>query len=150
LTFITMAKDDEVQPTALTLRFKHGKHTILLFAEPLTPFSTIKTELLNVLRERYPEGLPSSTSPTPVTIPESILDLVLAVPIDIYEPSKGWTELATRAGGIKETPKSLGLKDGGLLAFAFVGGKGEGDYDFAVEWSSYDEQYGDGKEDNAE
>jgi hypothetical protein len=45
---------------------------------------------------------------------------VLGVQVDPYEPSKGWDELDTRGGGVKETPKSLGLKDGSKLAFAFV------------------------------
>lgn len=48
---------------------------------------------------------------------------MLGVPVDPYEPSKGWDELDIRAGGIKETPKSLGLKDGSKIAFAFTDGE---------------------------
>jgi hypothetical protein len=134
---------EDIKPTAFTLRFKHGRHTVLLFAEPLTPFSTIKTDLLNILHERYPQGLPSSASPTPTKIPTEILDMILGVPIDVYEPSKGWTELATSGGGIKESPKSLGLKDGSVVAFAFVNGedRAEKEGEFIVEWSSYEDQY---------
>lgn len=87
----------------------------------MTPFTTIKTELLEVLKERYPKGLETSKSPTPTKIPDSILDIVLGVQKDQYEPSKGWDELDTRDGGIKESPKSLQLKDGVKIAFAFVG-----------------------------
>jgi hypothetical protein len=143
-----MAKEYEIQATDLTLLFKHGHHTILLFATPLTPFSTIKTELLTTLHERYSRGLPSSTSPTPIVIPSSILDVVLGLPIDVYEPSKGWEEIISSGSSTKDTPKSLGLKDGSVLAFAFREGEGEGDgeAEFSVEWSSYDEQYGDGEE----
>jgi hypothetical protein len=88
--------------------------------EPLTPFSTIKSNLLAILKERYPEGLSRSDSPTPTKIPDSILDVVLGVPVDPYELSKGWDELDTRGGGMKETPRSLGLKDGSKIAFAFA------------------------------
>jgi hypothetical protein len=105
---------------ALTLLFKYGKYTILLFAEPLTPFSTIKSNLLTTLKERYPEGLETSLSPNRIKIPDSILDIVLGVPKDIYDPSKGWDELNIRGGGMKESPRSLGLKDGSQVAFAFV------------------------------
>jgi hypothetical protein len=58
-------------------------------------------------------------------IPDSILDIVLGVPVDPYEPSKGWDELDTGEAGIKETPNSLGLKDGSKIAFAFVDGMEE-------------------------
>lgn len=69
--------------------------------------------------------------------------MILGVPIDVYEPSKGWTELATSGGGIKESPKSLGLKDGSVVAFAFVNGedRAEKEGEFIVEWSSYEDQY---------
>lgn len=132
----------------MTLRFKHGRLTILLFSDPLTPISTLKSELLDVLRERYPAGLPpSSTSlgTKNIEIPESIHDVAFGVPVDIYEMSKGWEELNTggAAGGMKESPKSLGLKDGSCLAFRFAGEE-EGDEDdlFSVEWPDYEELYG--------
>jgi hypothetical protein len=118
---IVQARDeDEVHASAFTLQFKYAKYTVLLFAEPLTPFITIKTNLLAILKERYPGGLLRSDSSTPTKIPDSILDIVLGVPIDQYDPSKGWDELDTRGAGIKESPKSLGLKDGSKLAMAFV------------------------------
>lgn len=66
---------------------------------------------------------------------------MLAVPIDVYEPSKGWTELEVN-GVTKDNPKTLGLKDGGVLAFAFSDETDEDPAEFNVEWSSYDEQYG--------
>jgi hypothetical protein len=128
---------------ALTLHFKYSKYTVLLFAEPLTPFSTIKTNLLVILKERYPDGLSRSDSPSPTKIPDSILDIVLGVPIDPYELSKGWDELDTRGGGMIETPRSLGLKDGSKIAFAFV----ENDEDkeakelFYVEYPDLDALY---------
>jgi hypothetical protein len=135
------AKDDDVKATAWTLRFKHGKHTILLLAEPLTPFSSLKTELLDTLRERYPSGLSSSTSPEPLPIPSSIHEVLLGIPVDSYEPSKGWVEITTD-GGLKESPRSLGLKDGCMIAFTFIEGEqGDETVEFHVEFSSYEDQY---------
>lgn len=49
----------------------------------------------------------------------------------------------TNQGDIIESAKSLSLKDGGVVAFAFMEGEGEKEgYKFVVEWSNYDEQYG--------
>jgi hypothetical protein len=137
------AKDDP-SPTSWTLRFKRGKHTILLLAEPLTPFSSIKIDLLNILRERYPSGLSLSSSPTPTPIPDSINEVILGVPINPFEPEEGWTEMDTNVGDIKESPKSLGLKDGAVIAFAFIEEEedGKAKLEFVVEWSSYEAEYG--------
>jgi hypothetical protein len=59
--------------------------------------------------------------------------------------SKGWTELDTiGGGGIKECPKSLGVKDGSAIAFAFVTGDDAEEKDgdgFWVEFSNVDELY---------
>lgn len=142
LTHLSLqANDDDVKSTAWTLRFKHGKHTVVLMAEPLTAFSTLKAKLLEILEERYPDGLPSSTSPAPLSIPTSVNEILLGVPIDTYEPSKGWVEITTD-GGVKDTPKSLGLKDNCMIAFAFIeGDQGEEPVEFHVEFSSYDDQY---------
>jgi hypothetical protein len=96
------------------------------------------------LKERYPDGLESSKSPTRTKIPDSILDIVLGVQTDAYDPSKGWDELNTGIGIISETPKNLGLKDGAKIAFAFLGeeepGK-EGKELFHVEYPNLDELY---------
>lgn len=114
-----------------------------MLAEPTTLFSELKTELLDTLRERYPEGLSSSQSPESIQIPDSIEEILLGVPVDSYEPSKGWVEITTD-GGVKESPKSLGLKDGCMIAFTFVEGEqGEDPAEFHVEFSSYEDQYPD-------
>ncbi|KAL3425387.1 hypothetical protein PVAG01_02178 [Phlyctema vagabunda] len=138
-----MPKNEETQPTDLTLLFKHGRQTVLLLSKPLTPFPTIISELLDTLRERYPDGMPTSGSDHTMTIPDSVHDVIIGIPKDAFEPSKGWAELTTGAEDNTETPKSLGLKEGSLLAFNFVeeGAKSK-PVDFPVEWSSYEEQYG--------
>ena len=135
---------EEVKPTALTLCFKHGKQTILLFVDPLTTFPVIIKELLLTLRERYPGGLPTTLTgePTFTPIPESSVDVILGVPKDVYDIEKGWEELNIAGTGLKETPKSLGLKDGAQLAFAFA----ESEVwtktgTFHVEYSNLDELY---------
>ncbi len=76
--------------------------------------------------------------------PDSILDIVLGVQIDSYDPSKGWDELNTGSGIINESPKSLGLKDGAKIAFAFVGEEEEDKEAkelFHVEYPNLDELY---------
>ncbi|KAG4436046.1 hypothetical protein IFR05_008478 [Cadophora sp. M221] len=139
-----MTITEEIKPTAYTLRFKHGKQTILLFVEPLTPFPAILKELLATLRERYPDGLPSSIYDDPLPIPKSGSDIVLGIPKDSYDLEKGWDELAVVTAGLKESPKSLSLKDGAMIAFAFTDSEhwtetGE----FHVEFSNVDELYPD-------
>ncbi|KAH8592128.1 hypothetical protein B0O99DRAFT_518276, partial [Bisporella sp. PMI_857] len=121
-------------PTSWTLLFRHGRTTILLFASPLTPFTTLKSELLSTLRERYPSGLPNP-SPAPssratIALPPSPDDIVLGALHDEHDREKGWRELDTSEG---ESPQSLGLKDRAHIAFAF---DEEG---FVVEYPGYEE-----------
>lgn len=94
------------------------------------------------LRERYPKGLPTTVSSEPTPFPESGIDVILGVPKDVFDLEKGWEELNISGAGLKETPKSLGLKDGAQLAFAFAESEawtktGE----FYVEFSNVDELY---------
>ncbi len=67
--------------------------------------------------------------------------------------SKGWKEikLSGGGGGMKDTPKGLGIKDGGCLAFMFRSEDEDGDEEkemegegtgFVVEWPSYEDNYG--------
>ena len=158
--------DNEGSPTNWTLRFKHGRLTILLFTEALTPLSTLKSELLDALHERYPSGLPNPAHGAKkqlgldeyIPIPDDIKDVALAVPVDNHDISKGWKALDGTSGkdamGLKASPKSVGVKDGGVLAFRFRGEDEGGEeeeedeeedaerQEFLVEWPSYDETYG--------
>lgn len=66
---------------------------------------------------------------------------MLGVPKDQYDLSKGWDELDL---GSRDTPKSLGIGDTGVLAFAFVGDGYERDEDeelFKVDFSNIEELY---------
>jgi hypothetical protein len=116
-----------------------------MFAEPGTPFATIKSDLLKVLHERYPDGIPNSDSGDIAAVPKDVTDVILGVPNDVYDASKGWSELDTDAGGgIKETPESMGLKNGSMLAFSFVPASDEEKQpEFYVEFSNVDELYPD-------
>lgn len=63
------------------------------------------------------------------------------MPLDPYDLSKGWSELDTSGGGgIKETPKSLGLKDVSAIAFAVANGDAS-EFEFWVEEVNMDELY---------
>jgi len=128
---------DEVDSSALTLRFKHGRHTILLFAEPLTTISELRDELLTTLRERYPKGLPLD-SPSVAKLPSAVREIRLGIPKDQYDPSKGWTELETDEI-LAGTPKSLGLKDGCMVAFVFEKALEDGETVFNVSFAALDE-----------
>lgn len=154
--------ENEGSSTNWTLRFKHGRITVLLLTEALTPLSILKIELLDALRERYPAGLPNPTQSAKnqygfneyIPIPDNAEDVVLAVPLDVYDVEKGWRQLSgagNDALGLKASPKSVGVKDGGVLAFRFRGeDEGDGDDEegeeetgeFVVKWPSYDETYG--------
>ncbi len=75
-------------------------------------------------------------------IPESIADIRLGVPKDQFDWTKGWTELDTDDSGTKESPKSLGIKDGGMVAFAFnaeIPADRDEDDLFNVEFSNVEE-----------
>ncbi|CAD6442336.1 794a8210-e5ca-4f32-a167-c1e38f0b32be-CDS [Sclerotinia trifoliorum] len=147
-------------PSDLTLLFKHTTHTILLLVPTTEPFTQILTTLLSVLQERYPEGLnaasPSTSTSTSQTnrktpLPSSIQDIALAIPLDVYDPKKGWSELQL---GLGDTPESLGLKEGGLIAFRFLadGENVEGDFEggFEVLWPSYEEYGEEGADEDGE
>ncbi|KAK4223841.1 hypothetical protein QBC38DRAFT_398827 [Podospora fimiseda] len=109
-------------PTALSLMLKHGIHTILLFASPQWTFSRLSSELLSVLRERYPDGLttalePRKTTPIPASIDEKTI--VYGIIKDREDPSQGWDEI------VVENPDQNKLGQKGFVnetvyAFAFA------------------------------
>ncbi|ENH69400.1 hypothetical protein FOC1_g10011752 [Fusarium oxysporum f. sp. cubense race 1] len=116
----------DVDDANISVRFKHGIHTIYLFIDALAPFSSAATELLNVLIERYPDGLTKSLG--------SIAFGALKTPND---PSSGWVKLKTGDG--EKTPTALGLKNNSLLAFAVLDEEGDAP-EFEVEWPKEDEE----------
>ncbi|KAF7917916.1 uncharacterized protein EAE98_009944 [Botrytis deweyae] len=157
---------DPPSDTKLTLFLKHTVHTILLLVAPTQTFPQILTLLLSTLQERYPDGLSplpspgnpagkstttlSSTTTTlterKIPLPDSVKNIALAVPLDVHDLKAGWTELQL---GLGDTPESVGVKEGGVLAFRFLredGEEEEEDGEFEVAWPSY-EIYDEGDED---
>lgn len=127
----------EVDDAHISVRFKHGIHTIYLFVDALAPFSEITKELLAVLRERYPAGLTTAIAPpktTEISDDATLAYAVLTIPNDI---SKGWKQL--KVGDGKSTPTKLGLKNNSLVAFAVVEDEDD-EVEFEVEWPREDEE----------
>ncbi|MCJ1421386.1 hypothetical protein MMC32_007749 [Xylographa parallela] len=150
---------EESNPQLWTLRFKQHKVTVLLFVEQTQPFSSIKADLLNALQGR---GY-SEINQRP--LPSDAEDIILGLPIDKNDPSKGWIGLDIPAmdmedetgnkkkmGGKKSvlnaSPLGAGLRDGSLLAFKFRSenakkdddGLDLDDSDWDVIMPSYDEE----------
>ncbi|KAK0631318.1 hypothetical protein B0T14DRAFT_489900 [Immersiella caudata] len=98
----------------ITLRLKHGIHTIFLFAEPSWTFSKLSAELLEILRERYPEGL--STLETTNPIPEDAR-VVYAVSKNLEDLTLGWKEVKAKDG---DTLAERKLADLTPVAFALL------------------------------
>lgn len=90
-----------------------------------------------------------------IPIPEEAIDVKLAILVDQNEPGKGWKEISMSGGGLRDTPKSLGIKDGSSIAYTFAGddddemdddektGDEEVNGKFKVVWPSYEDTYED-------
>ncbi|KAI0474156.1 hypothetical protein GGR56DRAFT_676585 [Xylariaceae sp. FL0804] len=109
----------EVVDIDLSIRFKHGIHTICLFVDPNKSFSHVQEELLETLRERYPQGLTTAVFPRKKTtkLPSSASQLSFAVPKSAVDTSQGWVPLKISKG---DSPASQGLKDNMMVAFAIT------------------------------
>lgn len=131
--------------THLSLRFKHGVHTIFLFVDPLQPISAMTTLLADVLRERYPSGeLTTTQGPTFIPSGDDLeARVVYGTPTNPVDPAEGWQRLEAKAG---DTPSRRGIRDGSVLAFGFTTDGGAlADVDFVVDWPSV-EEFEDGDE----
>ncbi|KXJ96188.1 hypothetical protein Micbo1qcDRAFT_158407 [Microdochium bolleyi] len=144
-----MVQRQDIRDIDLSLRFKHGTHTIFLFVDPQAPFSAAAEELLQILRSRYADGLTTSTAPprtTPLPSDASRIEFAVAkVPTD---PGQGWKPLKVR-GDSQETPVMKGIKDNTVLAFAIrpEDADEDEDVDFEVEYPIYaDEEYAEEEE----
>ncbi|QPC78235.1 hypothetical protein HYE68_008987 [Fusarium pseudograminearum] len=121
----------------ISVRFKHGIHTIYLFIDALAPFSNVTAELISVITDRYPQGLTTSISPpknTSVDEDSTIVYGALKIPNDPYS---GWVKLKTGNG--ESSPTKLGLKNNSLVVFAVAKYEGD-DPEFEVEWPQVDEE----------
>lgn len=140
-THIQVQRKD-IRDIDLSLRFKHGTHTIFLFVDPQEPFATAGSELLEILQSRYPDGLTTSTSAgkqTPLPSDASRIEFALAK--SAGDPSQGWKALGLN-GASSDLPVNKGIKDGMVLAFAIRPDDADEDeeLDFEVEYPSYEEE----------
>ena len=144
-------KQPPLPQTSLTLFFKQHRTTIALLCPPTASFSNIRSDLLSALTSIHPEGLNDTPLPT------SGEDIILGVPLDKNDFTKGWTnleipefdeeELAKAKGAkgvrkgsvINQTPLGAGLKDGGALAFRFRReGEGDGEDEMDIDSEDWD------------
>ncbi|KAF2754994.1 hypothetical protein EJ05DRAFT_478815 [Pseudovirgaria hyperparasitica] len=127
----------------LTLRLKHHRTTVFLYASPLQSLAELKTDLITALRETTPSdtlaGRPLPTSPEQITLgkPKDRNDYALGwIRIEEGEESKG-----------KESIKLAGLKEGMVVAFKWGDEsqmtENEQKYKWDVVLQTYDEVYGD-------
>ncbi|GAB0137379.1 hypothetical protein EsDP_00005647 [Epichloe bromicola] len=123
----------------ISVRFKHGIHTIYLFVEASAPMSDVSAELVNVLRDRYPGGLPTSIAPaktTPLPSEPVLAYGLLNVPND---PSRGWKRIKTGDGEVN-SPTKCGIKNNSIVAFTFVADHVDDEVLFEVEWPKDDDE----------
>ncbi|RKF62977.1 hypothetical protein OnM2_029048 [Erysiphe neolycopersici] len=132
-----------------TIRLKHTFYTVFLLVKPETIIHEINGLLLNALRERYPAGLPvnpkdSYPDAQMVPLPQDSHEIVLGAPKDQHDLSCGFNELDTSIETEEsQSLKSLGLKDGSILVFAFVTKGKDFERDlFKVEFPDLDVLYG--------
>ena len=92
--------------TTLTLRLKYKKSTTILHVDPLQSFESVAIELLRALHQTHPNGLLLGN----VEIPTDAQEVLLAKANDIYDVSKGWTQLQTAEEPEETEPEAKSAK----------------------------------------
>ncbi|KAK1998076.1 hypothetical protein LX36DRAFT_634969 [Colletotrichum falcatum] len=130
----------EIDDTFFSVRFKYGAHTILMFVDGQQKFSEITASLLEVLRDRFPDGLTiSHTSPKTTALPEGDVQLAYALPVNAADLTQGWKNIKAEDD---DTPLIKGLKDNCVVALSFDADAPE----FLVDVPSLDEEMEDDEE----
>ncbi|KAI2469591.1 hypothetical protein F4781DRAFT_431296 [Annulohypoxylon bovei var. microspora] len=110
---------DEINDLDLSIRFKYGVHTIFLFVQPMKSFTDIAEELLEVLADRYPDGL-TTFSPekgkTNLELPDEPRRIEFALPKVPTDLSQGWNALDSAK---RETMVDAGIENNTVVAFTF-------------------------------
>ncbi|KAI8198194.1 hypothetical protein KHU50_008894 [Colletotrichum sp. SAR 10_65] len=107
----------KVDDTFYSVRFKYGTHTILLFVDSQQTFSEITTTLLEILRDRFPDGLTiNHTSPETTPLPDGDVELAYALPVNANDLTQGWKNIKVKDN---DTPVAKGLRDNCTVAFSF-------------------------------
>ncbi|KAL9613129.1 MAG: hypothetical protein Q9167_002294 [Letrouitia subvulpina] len=108
-----------------TLRFKNHKTTILLFATQNESFESIKERLLEAIKGTGRSDINGAQ------VPANTDQIILGVPVDSNNDSKGWIDLeipelngedgksSKKTSVLNSSPLGAGLKDGAILAFKF-------------------------------
>jgi len=135
-------------PQTWTLRLKHGKTTILLHADPLQTFTSLKETLHTALQETT---LTNPDTGAAIPLPPSPTAYQLGVPVNPAEPNRGFQlgvweiseddddnadgakgkgkgkanggsrKVEVGPGSVKNCPKGAGLRDGAVLAVRWRG-----------------------------
>lgn len=150
-------------PSTWTLRLKSARTTVLLHADPLSTFASIKSALLTALRET---GFAQSSDGAAITLPSTPSAVQLGRPLDPLDPSAGFVlgeweatdadddvaidegkTSSSKGKGKKESsgldcPKGAGLKDGAVLAFRWEGIEGAEGPEWGVQIASFEDAYG--------
>jgi hypothetical protein len=137
-----MPKTIVPNPRSWTLRFKNGKSTILIEVDPLQSLSDIRAELLAAIQLTHTGGKLNGHD-----IPQNPDEITLGIPANVNDLKEGWIALerhneddgdavptgkgkgkasvaaSVRKPGsstLKACPQSVGMRDGGLVAFKFA------------------------------
>ncbi|KAF1825531.1 uncharacterized protein K489DRAFT_314979 [Dissoconium aciculare CBS 342.82] len=136
-----MLKTIEPTPRTWSLRFKHGRTTVLIVVDPLQSLSDIRAELLTALQQASPSGKLNGHD-----IPQNPDEIKLGIPVNINDLSEGYILLERQdlddedaapkgkgkgkasaasvrkpgASTLKACPQGVGMRDGGLVAFKFA------------------------------
>ncbi|KAI0099179.1 hypothetical protein GGR51DRAFT_535773 [Nemania sp. FL0031] len=137
---------DDIRDIDLSIRFKHGNQTIFIFIDSMTTFGHVQEELLDILKERYPNGITTSvTSRKKTELPSSASKIKFAVLKNKADPTQGWKPVEFESD---DAPVDKGFQDNMMVAFAIVDEDADDadDVDFEVEFPSYEEEVEDGGE----
>ncbi|KAF6843703.1 hypothetical protein CMUS01_01810 [Colletotrichum musicola] len=107
----------QIDETFYSVRFKYGAHTVLMFVDSQQSFSKISASLLEVLRDRFSDGLTiNHTSPETTAVPDDDLPLAFALPVNANDLTQGWKNIKAKPD---DTPVGKGLRDGCAVAISF-------------------------------
>lgn len=112
----------------------------------MAKFSDIQEELLEIMKDRYPDGLTTSTIPPKKTqLPDDASRIKFALLKNKTDPTQGWKPLKFTK---RDVPTDKGFEDNMMVAFAIASDDDDSadDVEFEVEFPSFEEE----AEDDAE
>ncbi|KAL2125608.1 hypothetical protein VTJ04DRAFT_1973 [Mycothermus thermophilus] len=133
-----------IDDPTISIRLRYGPHVIFILADITWTFQQLTTELLSILRNRYPDGLRQAPSalPRPPGLPDveektpipaaddANVRIAYALPRNASDLASGWKNLKARP---EDTLGKKGVTDLSSVAFAFVGeGEDEANAEFHV------------------